>query len=104
MFEDACVTRDRQALVELFEEEAVLVAGNGWPQARGSEEIVRFATAMWERDRTYLAEPRRVLQAHDTALVVAEGGINVIRRGSDGAWRYAIALLSFNRKVTEEEQ
>ena len=97
LFEDAFVTRDREALADLFEEEAVLVTGNGRQQARGGAEIVLFATAMWERDRTYLAEPRRVIQARDTALVIAEGGINVVRRGSDGAWRYAIALLSFNK-------
>jgi hypothetical protein len=40
---------------------------------------------MWECEYTYLAEPRRVLQARNTALVVAERGINVARRGTDGS-------------------
>lgn len=94
MFEDSFVIRDREELAELFEEGAVLVAGDGLQEARGGEEIARLATAMWDRDRTYVADPRRVLQARDTALVVTDGGINVVRRGSDGAWRYAISLLS----------
>ena len=104
LFEDAFVIRDREALVQLFEEGAVLVAGDGPQEARGGEEIARFATAMWERDRTYLADPRRIVQARDTALVVAEGGINAVRRGSDGAWRYAISLLSLDDAITKEEQ
>jgi hypothetical protein len=103
LFEDAFVIRDREALAQLFEDGAVLVAGGGLQEARG-EEIARFATAMWERDRTYLAGPLRVLQARDTALVLAEQGINVVRRGSDGAWRYAIALLSLDHTTTKEEQ
>lgn len=104
LFEDAFVIRDRGALTQLFEDGAVLVAGDGSPEARGGEDIARLATAMWENDRTYLADPRRVLQARDTALVVADRGINVLRRGSDGAWRYAISLLSLDHVTTEEEQ
>ena len=103
LFEDAFVTRDRQALARLFEEGAVLVTRGG-PQARGGDEIARFAEAMWERDRTYVADPRRVLQARDTALVVAEHAINVVRRGSDGGWRYAISLLSLRDPTPREEQ
>jgi hypothetical protein len=34
-----------------------------------------------------------VLQSRDTALVVADAGLHVVRRGSDGAWRAAISLL-----------
>ncbi len=103
LLEDAFVTRDRQALAELFEDTAVLVAGDGRQEARGGDEIARFAKAMWHADRTYLAEPRRVLQARDTALVVAERSINVARRGSDGAWRYAISLLSLEHDQKEEQ-
>ena len=103
LFEDAFVTRDGEALIELFEEGAVLVAGDGRPQARGGEEIARFANGMWEDEQTYVAEPRRVVQARDTALVLAERSINVARRGSDGAWRYAISLLSLENDETEEQ-
>lgn len=104
LFEDVFVTRDRQTLAQLFEEGALLVAGDGAQEARGEAEIVHLATAMWERDRTYLADPRRVLQARDTALVVAQTGIHVMRRGGDRAWRYAISLLALNDTTTEEEE
>ncbi len=104
LFEDAFVVRDRDALAQLFEDGAVLVAGGGPREARGVEEIARLATAMWERDRTYLADPRRVLQARDTALVVADRGINVLRRGADGTWRYAISLLHIDDAGAKEER
>lgn len=95
LLEDAFVIRDPEALTQLFEDGAVLVTGDVH-EARGEVQIAWFATALWDRNRTYVADPRRVLQARDTALVVADGGINVARRGSDGLWRYAIALLSFD--------
>jgi hypothetical protein len=103
LFEDSFVIRDPEALAELFEGGAVLVAGDGLQEARGREEIARFATAMWDRDRTYVADPRLVLQARDTALVVTDRGLNVVRRGSDGAWRYAILLLSLGDTSAKKE-
>jgi hypothetical protein len=104
LLEDAFVLRDGEALAELFEDAAVLVAGDGSREARGGSEIARLASDMWECNRTYLADPRRVLQARNTGLIVAERGINVMRRGRDGAWRYAIALLSRKETTTEEER
>jgi hypothetical protein len=100
LFEDAFVIRDRDALAALFEEGAVL--GDESREARGVDEIAGLAGAIWESDRTYVAEPRRVLQARDTGLVVATRGINVVRRGSDGGWRYAIALLSYDDTTKKE--
>jgi quercetin dioxygenase-like cupin family protein/ketosteroid isomerase-like protein len=94
LFEDAFVIRDRGALAELFEEGAVLVPDDGEQEARGGDEIALFAAAMWDNDHTYVADPRRVLQARDTALVVAGRSINVMHRGSSGEWRYAISLLT----------
>jgi hypothetical protein len=91
LFEDAFVTTDRRAIVRLFEDGAVL--GAALREARGGEQIGRLAAAMWERDYRYLADPQRVLQARDTALVLGPRGINVVRRSSDGGWRYAISLL-----------
>jgi hypothetical protein len=102
LFEDAFVTRDREALAELFDVGAVLVDGSR--EARGGDQIALLAGDMWECDRTYVAEPGRVLQARDTGLIVAERGINVVRRGSDGGWRYAIALLSRDDTTTKEDQ
>lgn len=104
LFEDAFVIRDREALAQLFEEGALLVAGDGREEARGADEIAQVATAMWEDDRTYLADPRLVLQARDTALVVADQSISVVRRGSDGAWRYAISLLCLDNATAREKQ
>jgi hypothetical protein len=102
LFEDAFVIRDRAALAELFEAGAVLVDGSR--EARGGDQIARLAGDMWEGDRAYLAESGRVFQARDTGLIVAKRGINVVRRGSDGGWRYAIALLSRDDATTKEEQ
>lgn len=94
LLEDAFVTRDCMALVALFADGGLFAAGDR-PPARGAE-IPRVASALWESGRTYIADPRRVVQTHDSALVVADGAINVMRRGSDGAWRYVISLLSFD--------
>lgn len=102
LFEDAFVLRDPGALAPLFEARALLVPGGVTGEARGSEEIARSACALWEHDYTYLADPRRVVQAHDLALVLAAQGTNVARRAADGAWRYAISLLSIDQ--TKEEQ
>jgi len=103
LFEDAFVTRDAEALCGMFAEGAVLGIGEGPDAARGTEEIGRLVTALWTGDWTYAAHPRRVVQARETALVLADGAINVVRRGSDGAWRYAIALLTLDSKPTKEE-
>jgi hypothetical protein len=102
LFEDAFVIRDHDALAPLFEDDALLVADGGARQARGGEEIARSATEMWDRNFMYLADPRRVFQAHDTALVIPRRGINVVRRGRDGTWRYAISLLDID-KINERE-
>lgn len=94
LFEDAFVLRDPEAVVPLFEERALLVVGGSAGEARGNEGIALSAAALWARDYTYVADTRRVVQAHDVALVLAAQGTNVVRRGVDGAWRYAISLLS----------
>jgi Domain of unknown function (DUF4440) len=102
LLEDAFVTRDREALAGLFEEGAVLDTG-GTRQACGGKEIGQVAEAMWRADRRYLADPQQILQARDTALVVAERSISVVRRGGDGTWRYAISLLSLKHNGREEQ-
>ncbi|MGE5635509.1 MAG: hypothetical protein ACM3UV_00990 [Nocardioidaceae bacterium] len=102
LLEDAFVIRDADGLGELFEDGAVL--GEGRREARGGDQIARLASEMWANDRTYLADPRRVLQARATGLVLATHGINVVRRGSDGGWRYAIALLSRDHATPEEDR
>jgi Domain of unknown function (DUF4440) len=104
LLEDAFVTRDADALRAMFEDGGVLVAGDEPREARGSGEIARLAETLWARDRTYVAEPRRVVQVRGTALVLGRGGIAVARRGHDGDWRYAIALLSRTDDDTTPEE
>lgn len=103
LFEDAFVTHDAEAVSRMFAQGAVLALCDGPEVARGSDEISRLVTAVWEGDRTYVAEPCRVVQARDTALVLADRAINVVCRGSDGAWRYAIALLSLDLTLEKEK-
>lgn len=93
LLEDAFVVRDAPAVSRLFLAGGVLAVG-GRREARGAEQIARAAAAMWRAGLTHVAEPRRVVQARDTALVLADGGIGVARRARDGSWRYAIALLT----------
>ena len=94
--------RDRGALASLFEARALLVAGGVTGEVRGSEEIGLSASALWSRDFIYVADPKRVVQAHDIALVLATQGTSVMRRGADGAWRYAISLLAIDQRTKEE--
>lgn len=101
LFEDALMIRDRDAVLGLFEDGAVLEPGRGLPEARGAEQIATLAPALWER--TFVADPRRVLQARDTSLVIGERSISVARRGADGGWRYAISLLFPDHETAKEE-
>ncbi|MDQ3572788.1 MAG: nuclear transport factor 2 family protein [Actinomycetota bacterium] len=96
LFEDAFVTGDPDSMAALFEDSALLVTGGNSGEARGSEAIARLTAAMLRLRLTYFADPKRVLQASDTALVLADGGINVVRRDADGVWRYAISLLEID--------
>lgn len=100
LFEDAFVTRDPEALAPLFDESAVLVAGRGVPEARGVAAIAGAVAAMWGRRLTYVADPRRVVLARDTGLIVAPGAMSVVRRGADRSWRYSISLID-NEPTTE---
>jgi hypothetical protein len=94
LLEDACITRDHASLMALFEAGGVLVVGEE-PSACGSEAIARLALAAWAIGHLYLADPRRIVQTRDLALVVGEQAINVMRRGSDDVWRFAISLQLF---------
>jgi len=89
LLEDAFVVRDRGAVVDLFEPDGLVAAA--LRTARGAA-IGPFVADLWAQDLTYLARPERVLQARDTALIVAERAISVVRRRDDH-WRYAISLL-----------
>ena len=56
-----------------------------------------LAAQLWDSGRIYLADPRRVLQVRDAALVLGGGATSVVRRGGDGAWRYAISIVDKSR-------
>lgn len=103
LLEDAFLLRDRAALDLLFDDGAVLMEGDGI-EARGGEAISDALAQLWTRDCTYVAHPKRVLQSHDTALVIADAGIHVLRRGSDRAWRAAISLLNLDPSTRLEER
>jgi hypothetical protein len=102
LLEDAFVLHDPQALAQLFQPGATLVGG-GLPEARGRRQIARVAAQLWDAERLYLADPRRILQVGDTALVLAGQAINVARRGEDGCWRYAISLLDLEETTATKQ-
>lgn len=101
LFEDTLLLRDRQALAELFEDGAVLVVSDE-ESARGGEDIAQLALVTWEGGRTYVADPQGVMQARDIALLVSRRGTNVMRRGSDGTWRYAIVCQATDNELMME--
>jgi hypothetical protein len=101
LLEDAFVLRDRAGFDELFDDGAVLMEARG-VEARGGEAIGRALAGLWALNRTYVSRPRRVLQSRDMALLVADGGIHVLRRGGDGAWRAAISLLDLDTPIRSE--
>lgn len=99
--EDALLMQDQAALAQLFSRDALLVAGET-RKARGRGEIAPLALALWGSDAAYLAEPRQVLITRDIAMVVADGGVNVLRRDDTGAWTFAIVWQT-HAAVTGEE-
>jgi hypothetical protein len=102
LLEDAFVLRDQSATRALFDDGAVLGEAGG-TETRGGEAIGRTLAGLWAHDRTYVARTLRVLQARDTALVVADAGIHVVFRGRDGTWRAAISLLHLQPTTRPEE-
>lgn len=100
LLEDAVVLRSGRAVADLFASDGLLAVGWDGAPARGGPRIARAAAALWQGPRTYVAEPRLVLQARDTALVLAAGAVHVARRAADGRWRSAISLVH----ETEEDR
>jgi hypothetical protein len=101
MFEDAFVVGDPDAVTRLFEDGGLLATAS---ETRSGDAIGPFAAALWAREVAFLASPRRVLQAHDTALVVSERSVSVLRRAGDGFWRYVISLLDVGETTREEHR
>ena len=103
LLEDAVVLRSGGAVAGLFEEGGLLAVGPEDSPVRGERQIARAAAAIWEGAGTYVSEPRRVLQARDTALVVGARALHVARRSADGRWRLAVSLVHACRHHTWEE-
>lgn len=103
LLEDSLLLADSDALEELFEDFAVLSSADRPQQVRGSREIGIFVAETWAKRHTYLAEPRLIVQAGDTALVLGALGVNVVRQGYDGMWRYEILYLSSETKGESDE-
>jgi ketosteroid isomerase-like protein len=92
LFEDALVVRDHDAVCDLFESGAVLVRGDEHP-TRGGEGIAERALAMWTDGNSYIADPLRIIQSGEIALILARNGVNVAMRSRDCAWKYVIVLV-----------
>ncbi len=92
MLEDAIVVGERAGLEALFEPGGILVTGGDHGVTCGGPAFEAVATRLSTRQAAYVADAPRVLQARDTALTLATGGVTVARRRAEG-WRYAIALL-----------
>lgn len=90
LLEDTLVLGDRAGLTELLEEWAVLAPGME-PPVRGRRFVLeQLADACAP---AYVADPRLVIHARNRALVLTGGGVNLARRGPQGAWRYEILHL-----------
>lgn len=100
LLEDAYVVRDAEAVASLYEDGAVVARPHAG-QARGPQEIARAAADAWGRGAAFVAAPEHVVQARSTALVVGPRSVSVARRGPDGAWRYAIALMEIDEEAQE---
>lgn len=92
MLEDALLVGEPAGVAALFESGGILATTGDDGVARGVPAITAAATRMCTAGGAYVADPRRVLEARDTALTLAAGGVTVARRDAEG-WRYAIALL-----------
>ena len=92
LMEDAILLRDADAIAGLFQPGGLLAIA-GTPQLRGRGQIREAVGALCLRRPGYLAEPRRVLQVRDVALLIGRDVVNLARRGDDGTWRYDICAL-----------
>jgi len=93
LLEDALLLRDAHAAARLFEAGSLLVTGEGSEYVRGRTAVLQVASRLCQNGSGYVADPRRVLQTRDTALLLGGSVIHVARRGPDGAWRFAISVF-----------
>lgn len=91
LLEDASVRLDFEGMAMLFAPYGVLAGPSG--SAQGPAQIARSARTLISGGWSYVAEPKLVLQAKRTALVIGPHAVNVARRGRHGVWRYEICRL-----------
>jgi hypothetical protein len=96
LLEDALLLGDACTVAALFHPGGMLVMG-GAPPLRGRGPIRAAAAALCQHHPGYLAEPRRVLQIRDVALLIGPDVINLARQGDDRTWRYEICVLLADR-------
>jgi quercetin dioxygenase-like cupin family protein len=102
LLEDALLLRDHQVLTALFESGATL-AMSGERPVRGGEAIAHAALAARNGIGGYVADPRRILLARNSALVITDHGVNVMHRSGDGAWRYTIVFHAMEESKGREQ-
>jgi hypothetical protein len=90
LLEDAFVVRDREALAGLFEPTAV-VAHHG--RCAREADLAPFLAYLWRAGVTYVARPPVVIQARDTALILAGRTVSVAHRDTSACWRFAIKAI-----------
>lgn len=101
LLEDTLVLRDYEALSGLFEQGAVFAVDGAPSPLQNAAPIGAFTSG--GSGESYLAEPLQVIQARDLALVVTLLGANVVRRGADGCWRYAIFHVRNQASIERSE-
>ncbi len=104
---DALSRRDVDAMLDLFEPNAVFIDPESGIELRGHQAIREAVTSFFEADVTLQGEEPRVIIADDVALVISEWTMevqgldgdtirqsgtatDVMRRQPDGTWRYVI--------------
>lgn len=106
--EQAVSQQDVEALLDLFEPDAVFVDPESGAELRGHDQIREAAVAMFESEpRNEGTAPPKVWVAGDVALVLSQWSLegtgpdgeqlrqagiatDVMRRQADGTWRYVI--------------
>ena len=100
LLEDASVVGDRASFGGLYDEHALLVCPWG-VEARGVDAVARAYNELRLREGAYVACSSRVLRNGNSALVVADGGIHVLRRTGGLIWRVTISLLDPSTQMEE---
>jgi hypothetical protein len=91
LLEDACLLNDTSFLPDLFDVDAVLLAG-GKGQVRGRSAIADVIIGQLRDGGSYVATPQLVMQSGPLALIISGAATSVARRSLDG-WHYVISRL-----------